>query len=445
MNSYYEKIVKKTTDFYFSSGDFNGISLVDLYKFSDLKEEIFKECLVHLIKNRDIDLIYEGDIPNPHIKPFPAPSVDKQVEKLHSYEIDNHISTSEDKAESFGDGEIKISFLVGIGCCVYPTPEYLRKKVDWRHYASRPFTLRLAMGEWQLRPYFFELGVLAVYRNDPRYRYHTDDITGSLYSVEDDLLNPPDRIFLKHFYFGFDENGVRAVAVLLTDLDRLTSEHQQIWKAKMLLGHHKFKLHPDARQGILGYFPEKCSVFSSFLEEMRVINDMSDKIKGVPLFKEVFGGENKPENFGFLILPTQREFDLFCHTLDRMMYENINEGFFDGEIDQTDLDSGETLDSLKGHKIRKLNLWIQKKFRLPDPKPKDDMIQTFRDIRGLRSKPAHGHYVNKWDLELYKQQRKLVMKAYTATRVLRLILTNHPRAKLVEVPEWLFKGEIRTY
>jgi len=440
------KILEKVTDFYFSSKDFNGIPLSDLYQFVDIEEAVFKETLVNLINKREVDLIYEGDIPNPHIKPFPAPPIDKQIEKIQKTKIDDNIKSIEENAETINGGETKITlFFDSIGCCVYPTPERLRKIVDWRRYASRPFTLRLAMGEYQLRPYFFELGILAVYRNDPRYRYSTDDITGSLYSVEGDLLNPSDRIFLKHFYFGFDNNGVRAVAVLLGDLTRLTPEHQQIWKAKMLRGHYKFGLHPDARKGILGHFPDKCSIFTAFLEELRVINEMAVKIKGVSLLKEVFGEKNKPENFGFLILPTLREFDLFCHTLDRMMNDNINEDFFDGEIKQEDLDSRETLKEIKGYKIRKLNLWITKKFRLPDPKPKDDMIKTLKYIRGLRSKPAHAHYVNKWDLSLYRKQRKLVKRAYTAMRVLRLILTNDLRARAVEVPKWLHKGEIRTF
>ncbi len=441
-----KNLLNEITFFYLNSRDFNGIPIDDLYKKSSLSEEKFKEELTALIKNRSIDLIYEGDIPNPHIKPFPAAPIEQQLEKLNSMGIDAHLADPENRGEivSVGDRTIQL-FVVGIGCCVYPTPERLRKVVDWKKYASRPFTLRLAMGEHYLRPYFFELSILAVYRNDPRYRYRTDDITGSLYAVEDEKLNSTDRIFLKHFYFGFDGGGVRSVAVLLGDLKRLTPEHQQIWKAKMLPGSYKYYLHPDARKGILGHFPEKCSIFTSFLEELRVINEMANAIKGVPLLKETFTEEKKPENFGFLLLPTRREYDLFCHTLDRMMYENLNEDFFDGELDESDLADGETLANLKGKKIRKLNLWVTKTFRLPDPGPKDEMIETFRDVRSLRSRPAHAHYANEWNLSLYKDQRKLVTRAYTAVRVLRLILANHPRAKSVGVPEWLFEGEIRSF
>src|SRR3989344_1055897 len=297
-----ENILNEITNYYLNSRDFNGVSLEDLYKKSSLSEDKFKEEINALIKNRKVDLIYEGDIPNPHIKPFPAPAIEKQTEA---------------SAETFGEGDIKISFVEGIGCCVYPAPEHLKNKVDWKKYVSRPFTLRLAMGEWQLRPYFFELGILAIYRNDPRYTYWTDDITGSISYVEEKLLNPSDQIFIEHFGFGFGDGGIRAVAVLLTDLAKLTPEHQQIWKAKMLGGYYKYRLHPEFRRSTLGDFYEKESIFSAFLKELEVIKEMSEKISGISLINKTFEYDEKPENFGFLILPTLREYELFCHTLDR--------------------------------------------------------------------------------------------------------------------------------
>jgi hypothetical protein len=271
-------LLDEVTNFYLNSRDFNGIPIDDLYKKSFLSEEKFKEEITALIKKRKIDLIYKGDIPNPHIKPFPAPPVEKQIEKLNQFQIDDHLKQSEANTETFSEGEIKIK---GIGCCVYPAPDYLKNIVNWKKYVSRPFTLRLAMGEWQLRPYFFELGILAIYRNDPRYKYRTDDITGSIIYVDENLLNPSDQIFIEHFGFGFGDGGIRAVAVLLTDLAKLTPEHQQIWKAKMLNGYYKYQLHPEFRRSILGNFYEKESIFSAFLEELKVIKEMSEKISGV--------------------------------------------------------------------------------------------------------------------------------------------------------------------
>ena len=440
-----ENILNEITNFYLNSRDFNGISIEDLYKKTSLLEDKFKLRIVELIKSRKIDLIYEGDIPNPHIKPFPAPSTEKQIEKLNQFKIDDHIKESEANTEIFGEREIKISFVQGIGCCVYPTPEHLKTKVDWKKYVSRPFNLRLAMGEWQLRPYFFELGILAIYRNDPRYTYRTDDITGSISFVDEKLLNSSDQILIEHFGFGFEDGGVRTVAVLLTDLAKLTPEHQQIWKAKMLGGYYKYKLHPEFRRSILGDFYEKESIFSAFLEELKIIKEMSEKICGVSLINKIFEYDEKPENFGFLILPTLREYELFCHTLDRMISDNINKEFFNDKITQSDLSVGETMERIDNQLIRKLEIWINKTVRFTDHSLKDEMFETFREIRRLRSKPAHFHIKNEWNLRFYEDQKKLIKKAYVAIRTLRLILANHNLTKSVKVPDWLLKGEIRTF
>lgn len=435
-------LVEKVLDFYLNSRDFNGIPLGDLYKYSGLAEEDFKTQLLSSIKSRKVDLIYEE--PNPHIKPFPAPLVEKQTEKLSSLKLDEEIESIEKSAEVFGSGEVKIRFAVDtIGCCVYPTPEYLRATIDWTRYVNRPFTLRLAMGEWQLRPYFFELGVLAIYRNDPRYRYHTDDITGSLNPTSEDELNPSDQIFIQHFGFGFDDKGNRSVAVLLTDLSKLTPQHQQIWNAKVLSGYYRFKLHPDFRKSILGHFYDGDSVFSAFIEEIKIINQMAMNIKGKPLFNKTFERDEKPDNFGFLILPTQREFEQFALTLDRMLFDNVNSSFFDGLIEKEDLKEKEDLDKISS--FRKMEVWINKVIKFPDPRPKDDMFKTIRKIRGLRSKPAHTYIENEWNNKFFSDQKELIKEAYRAIRTLRLILANNPKSRDVEIPDWLQSGQIRTF
>jgi hypothetical protein len=437
-------LLKRVLGFYLSSRDFNGIPLCDLYKELEISESDFKSLIESLIEDEKIELIYEGEIPNPHIKPFPAPKKEDQIKWLKSIDIDELIAESKEQSTNYGLSGAEILFSIDlIGCCIYPTKALLSKKVDWRKYESRPFALRLAMGEWQLRPYFFELSILSIYRNDPRYSYVTDDITGSIYTRNEESLKRTDRVHLKYFYFGFDRNGKRAVAVLLCDLWKLSTTHQKIWEAKLLPETKTFFLHPDARKMILGHFPEKVSIFTALLKEIEIINMMSIEINGIPIFKHEFQYEEKPENFGFLLLPTRREYDLFCNTLDKVISENINESFFEGEILQADMKKGQVLKELRG--ITKLDIWLSKKILAPNRKPINEMIATFRKIRSLRSVPSHEHIKNEWSEKIYTDQKKLVNEAYTAIRTLRLILTNHPRARKVKVPEWLFEGEIRSF
>jgi len=213
----------------------------------------------------------------------------------------------------------------------------------------------------------------------------------------------------------------------------------------MLNGSYKYRLHPDFRKSILGYFYEKESIFSAFLKELEVIKEMSEKINRTPLINKTFKYDEKPENFGFLILPTLREYQLFCYTLDHMMSDNLNKEFFEGKITKSDLSEGETMEKIDNQLIRKLEIWINKTVRFTDHGPKNEMLKIFRGIRGLRSIPAHSHFRNEWNLKFYEDQKKLIIKAYTAIRTLRLILANHRIAKSVVVPDWLFKGEIRTF
>ena len=92
--------------------------------------------------------------------------------------------------------------------------------------------------------------------------------------------------------------------------------------------------------------------------------------------------------------------------------------------------------------ITLLKEWLDLKVRIPDPKPKEDMIEIFRRIRDMRMKPAHKVEKNVFDQEYFKKQRELVIEAYSAMRALRLILANHPETRTYEIPEWLYKGEI---
>ena len=80
--------------------------------------------------------------------------------------------------------------------------------------------------------------------------------------------------------------------------------------------------------------------------------------------------------------------------------------------------------------------------RFPDPKPKDEMINAFKEIRKERIKPAHKIEDDTYDKSYFKLQKDLVYNSYKSIRCIRLILTNHPKAKSYNPPEWLQKGRI---
>jgi hypothetical protein len=410
-----DEILKIITDKYLSSEEFNGQPLNRL--------ESEKQHIIALIQKGKIEINFGDKHPNPHIKAFELDDKDTQIEKI--------------KRVGFSD------------VCAYPTKEHLKNVVDISKFRNKPFTLKIALGEPSLNYAVFDLSVLEFYRNDPRYSYFTDDIGGFISISDKHYLSlevkPSDKIVLQTFGFCYGKRKMdRAVAVFYCYLSKLTPEHQQIWNSKMLLG--DYFLHPDYWRMSGGYWPEKTSIFTAFIEELHTINEFS-KLMGRPNFFNQSYKKNKPKEFSFLIRPTRKEFNSFVHLLDKMISDNINKGFFQNEIPyktERKTSDGKIIVEDKGS-ITLLKEWLNVKVRTPNPKPKDDMIKIFRKVRNMRMKPAHKVEQDKFDQKYFKKQRQLMIEAYSAVRTLRLILANHPRTKNYIIPEWLYKGEIWTF
>jgi hypothetical protein len=410
------RLVDDVRSFYQASNDFNGIPGSALAARLGLSAETLAQLLSEAIQAEDVSINCWGNI---HIKRLPDPDPQTQIDAL-------------------GDprnGDF----------CVYPTSKTMHKVVDPQRYSHRPFTLRLALAEAQLSYLCFDLSVLEIYRGDPRYYYRTDDVSGMIcikdeYGTSEDIPDR-DKVLLQTFGFCYDRDFNRAVAVFLRYLHDLSPEHQQIWHSRLL--ESKYELHPDYfRSAILGDFYEGLSIFAAFLEEFCVINQMSAAMGRPPLFKEAY--EERPREFGFLIRPTQKEFNNFVQLLDKMLSENINRGFFEGDIDfesETPRKDGKIVVTQKGT-IQLLEEWFRKWFKTRDWEPVEEMIAAFRGVRRLRSKPAHMLDDDTFDNALLQQQREVMMAAYNGLRIIRLAFANHPKARDCKIADVVQKGKI---
>lgn len=419
-----DTLLDTITRFYLKSRDFNGIPTTLLAKDLNVSIVELLEPLSALIQKGLVSIIY-GDIhPNPHIKALQDEPADRQIEKLSTSKIN--------------------------GACVYPLPTQLEKIVDPNDYEGKPYVLSLALGAPQLEFRSFDLSVLEYYRNDPRYSYTNDDIRGSI-SVHDAYFeseNMPERdqVVLQSFGFSYDSELNRAVAVFLRYLADLSPQHQQIWKAKELSG--DYLLHPDYyRTSIIGDWGEKLSIFAAFLEELKIINQMSDAMGRPPLFRQDFTKDDAPREFSFIVRPTLKALNDFIHLLDKMMSDNINLDFFRHEVpyerEQTRKD-GKVVISTKGT-ITILDDWLRSHFRTNDWEPINQTITTFKEIRTKRQKPAHGLNDDSFDQKYFHEQRQLIIRAYEAIRTLRLLFWNHPSCKKVAINSLLWDGKIWTY
>ncbi len=407
--------LRQIVEYYLGSPDFNGLAPARL----KMRKASLNKVVRELVAAGEVTINFGDRHPNPHIQALEPESTDKQIEKLLVKGLD--------------------------GACLYPTRAALDRVVDVAQFRDRPFALRLALGEPQLTFAVFDLAVLETYRNDPRYHYQTDDVSGWI-SVRDadgevPSMRAADSILLETFGFAYDDELNRAVAVFFRYLADLTPEHQQIWRARELSGN--YRLHPDYyRSSIFGEFYDRVSIFEAFLEEMRQINAMCSVIGRPPFFKKVPTEMERPAKFSFLIRPTLLEFQEFVNILDKLLSDNVDVGFFLSDLplerDEVRRD-GRTVTRRKGS-WEILTEWIAKAIRLRDAEPVNQMLATFREVRRLRQRPAHAIDSDAFDQTYFQQQRELVVRAYGAVRTLRLLLSNHPALQTYSVPKWLQEG-----
>ena len=99
--------------------------------------------------------------------------------------------------------------------CAYPRSTILSESVDAAQFNSEPYKLALALGEPQLAYRAFDLSVLEFYRNDPRYLYHANDMSGRICIADEHFqtgtVPESDEILLESFGFAYDDDMNRAV------------------------------------------------------------------------------------------------------------------------------------------------------------------------------------------------------------------------------------------
>jgi hypothetical protein len=307
--------------------------------------------------------------------------------------------------------------------------------VDKAKYEGLPYTLMLALGEPQLGYRAFNLRVLEFYRNDPRYSFETDDIHGCIYVHSGSNVEPADDTFLETFGFAYGEDvKTRYVAAYLRYLSNFSPDHQQRWRLEQI--DKETFLHPDYAKSSAGSWETQESMLNAFCEELRIISEMTEKIRGVRLFRKACGCGGKPAGFSFLIRPTKREYEAFVHLLDKMISDNLNKQFFEGQVDTTireARDDGVVIERQKAT-ITLLDEWLTKKVKFSDPRNKNEMISVFKRIRRERGPLAHEVQEDRWDDAYFTKQRDLMIEAYGPFGHFALFLRTTLRQKLFRYP-----------
>ncbi|MBD8892881.1 AAA family ATPase [Roseibium litorale] len=410
-----EAILNEVLGFYLESGDFNGLGVFLMTSAADVA--VIRE----LVSDGSLDLVRGDAHPNPHIKAFPADSVELQLEKIDA---------------------------LGLAGCLYPTPQLLKERNAGANEAA-PYTRALKEGAPQLSYRAFDLRALEWYRNDPRFDFDVDDIHGRILQKEGTQVAERAVVLdgLEFFEFGFayDEEMHRALAAFIRYLHDLPEAQQIEMQKHELPG--LYKLHPDFfRTQIIGDFPERMSIYDAFLQEKVEINRMCELMGKPKLFRTEYVDLKRPRGFGILIRPTKKEFRDFALLLDQLLSDDLNREFFKGDLELnrnlTDEDGNRVTQS-KGT-IQLLEEWIGSKLRPAEPAAMAELFDNLRAVRKVRQKPAHIVEDNEFDQNYVAEQRELITKAYDAVRTLRMVLENHPATRGHEVPDYLREAKVWT-
>jgi hypothetical protein len=400
-----KELLDRVTERYLSSGDFNGVHVTPVADIDLVAAE-------ELLRDGQIEAITTEDFPNPHIRPWASRTpVDDQVAAV--------------AAALSG---------TSYGPCLYPTREVLADHPLTRGLSDRPYTERLAKGAGQLDVAYFRMDVLEGYRNDPRYALDSSDFGGRIAVTQEvyaDQSEPEaDKISMR-FGFAYEEPSdegpiIRTVCAFLRDLKRLSPAHQRRWET-FEIRETSAQPHPIWYAEAMGHWIDRIGAFDSFMSELTAFNELHEREFGEPLL----GTTERPSELGWILRPSQLEFDQFIQLLDRLLSDNIRHDALNAAgVPRSDED-GQLLGTLKRLDLMLAEAQVSEGDRR-------EVLRPLREVRDARQKPAHALRQNISDATFVRRQAELLRDVTDSLHALRTLWQQHPSNK-----DWTEPDELR--
>ncbi len=301
-------------------------------------------------------------------------------------------------------------------------------------------------------PIYFKIDVLERYFKDPRFLVWYSDYRGSI-ALKDEYA--PDDLDeyeeVRDFGLAYSkiDKTKRAVVVFAIDLKNMPIKIQGYWSTYWLDNQDKYFPNSGFVKNLIkGEWVEDISIFSALLMELHTINEMYKAMGLPPMFKKEFvfndlSQNDRPTGYHSILLPTRENYYNFVSTLEKITTGNIDIDAFlcpTSSIKATTRmqlnDDGKEVP--KGS-VKMLSDWFAANIA-GNPKIQSDVIEPLKKLVKLRQTPAHKLYKNDYDESIWSDQNKLICEIYTAIRNIRLLLANHPQAKLVKVDKILYEG-----
>lgn len=384
---------------YLNSGDFNGFHLHGTLLDSSRADAIA------LVEANLVELVSEKDYLNPHIRPWASKrSLQEQVRELSEYPID------------------------GYGVCLYPTAAGMRGVRLPGRYRDHPYRQAMARGRATLELAYFSMDVLEPYRNDPRYSFTFGDFSAYM-SISDEAYTDKeeleqDKVSLSHIGFAYDLTAydpddvtsriTRRVTVFYGDLAKLTPEHQQRWRTYEVAA-EGLEPHPAWWMSQMGHWRDRLGPLERFFQTLEELNELTTRAFAEPMLATV----ERPESFGWLLRPAQRDWDEFVLQFDKLLSENLRHKFFDAvgtpAMDERNQRAGT---------ISRLGTFMRSHGAPSDRV--SNLLKPIRDVRNARQKPAHALRVNVTDKTFIHKQLAMVADVSGALMAFRSWIATHP-------------------
>lgn len=393
-----DELLERVIRFYLSSGNSNGYYL-------DAPNTDIPQTATELVREGLVEVASDEDYLNPHIRPWPSRrTAAQQVASI----------------EGLKPG--------GYGLCLYPTTAALKGQRVSRRFPDQPYRQAMAKGRGTLEMAYFSLEVLEQYRNDPRFSLEFYDF-GAYLSISDeayldDREPEHDKTGMRHIGFAYDLSNysdddpdspiVRRVCAFYGDLADLTAIHQQRWKTYQV-GDLNLTPHPVWWASQMGDFADGLGPFDQLFSGLRSLNELHQRAFGQPLFRTT----DRPRGFGWILRPSQREWDDFVHELDKLLSENVRGGALDvAGVSKVD-DRGQKIGTLKRMEalLRSRNV------------PEESIVNVmrpFHEVRRARQRPAHALRINVTDRTFIHKQVVLLEDVSSSLNALRHFWQTHP-------------------
>lgn len=395
-------LLKAVKDRYLRSGDFNG-----LYLHTD-SDPAKIAAAISLVEDNLVQVVTEYDFMNPHILPWQSTRpVTHQIAVLHDLPKANH------------------------GLCLYPTPAAMKGVRLPKRFADSPYAQAMARGRGSLELAYFSTDVLEAYRNDPRFDFDYYDFGVDMGIGSEAFLDADepehDKINTMNLGFAYDLSGyhkddpsspiVRRVAAFYCDLAKLTPEHQQRWRTHQVPD-DGLTPHPTWWSAQMGSWPEGRGPFVRLFDELANLSDLWVNVFGEPLFRTT----TRPGEFGWLLRPSQREWDEFVQGLDKVLSENLrHEALTAAGVAKVN-DADENLGTLARFEV------FMTTHSIPGDVAKQ-VLKPLRDVRSARQRPAHTLRKNLTDKTFIHKQVELLERVNKSLRDIRVWLATHPKNK----------------